>query len=77
MEIDESAPGNMSQQVVTRTTDNETGHTPRRDEPEVPLPPEAGSGRADDPDADPQMNDQDENYKEARDEPASDPESGA
>ncbi|WP_285415900.1 hypothetical protein [Pseudomonas sp. efr-133-TYG-5] len=38
MEIDENAPGNTSQQVVTRTTDNETGHDPRRDEAEVPLP---------------------------------------
>ncbi|WP_339473897.1 hypothetical protein [Pseudomonas fluorescens] len=38
MEIDENAPGNKSQQEVTRTTDNETGHDPRREEPEVPLP---------------------------------------
>ena len=38
MEIDENAPGNTSQQEVTRTTDNETGHDPHRDEPEVPLP---------------------------------------
>lgn len=102
MEIDENAPGNKSQQRETRTTDNETGHDPKRDEPEVPLPPddeapvdedmtdvdannsvssehpEAGqSGRVDNPDADPQMNDQDENDKEARGMPASDPESGA
>lgn len=102
MDIDENAPGNKSQQEVTRTTDNETGHDPKRDEPEVPLPsddealvdedmpdvdaknsvssehPEAGnSGRVDDPDAGPQMNDQDENDKEPRGVPASDPESGA
>ncbi|MFJ7315523.1 hypothetical protein ACIQVE_22750 [Pseudomonas sp. NPDC098747] len=38
MEIDENAPGNLSQQEVTRTTDNETGHDPRRDQPEIPLP---------------------------------------
>ncbi|CAI8933499.1 MatE family transporter [Pseudomonas serboccidentalis] len=40
MEIDENAPGNRSQQAVTRTTDNETGHDPSRDTPEVPLPPD-------------------------------------
>ena len=102
MDIDENAVGNRSQQDVTRTTDNETGHDPRKDEPEVPLPPDdeapvdeemtdvnannsvsgehpvAGQrGRVDDPDAAPQMNDQDENDKEARGLPASDPESGA
>ena len=102
MDIDENALGNRSQQGVTRTTDNETGPDPKRDEPEVPLPPddeapveeemtdvdannsvssehpEAGkSGRVDDPDADPQMNDQDADDKEARGLPASDPESGA
>ncbi|MCE6976816.1 hypothetical protein EI534_05130 [Pseudomonas frederiksbergensis] len=38
MEIDESAPGNRSRQGVTRTTDNETGHDSKRNEPEVPLP---------------------------------------
>ncbi|KAE9647427.1 hypothetical protein [Pseudomonas sp. PB106] len=38
MDIDENAPGNRSQQDVTRTTDNETGHDPKRDQPEVPLP---------------------------------------
>lgn len=38
MDIDEKAPGNTSQQPVTRTTDNETAHDPQRDEPEVPLP---------------------------------------
>lgn len=40
MEINESAPGNHSQQVVTRGTDNETGHDPRHDESEVPLAPD-------------------------------------
>lgn len=40
MDIDENAPGNKSQQKVTRTTDNETGHDPQRNEPEVPLPPD-------------------------------------
>ncbi|CAI8734523.1 MatE family transporter [Pseudomonas sp. IT-P4] len=39
MDINENAPGNKSQQPETRTTDNETGHDPKRDEPEVPLPP--------------------------------------
>lgn len=102
MDIDENAPGNISQKGVTSATDNETGHDPKRNEPEVPLPaddeapveedmsdvdannsvssehPEAGkSGRVDDPDADPLMNDQDEDDKEARGLPASDPESGA
>ncbi|WCM53600.1 hypothetical protein OH720_11495 [Pseudomonas sp. WJP1] len=102
MDIDENALGNRSQQDVTRTTDNETGHDPRKDGAEVPLPPDdeapvdeemtdvnandsvsgehpvAGQrGRVDDPDAAPQMNDQDENDKEARGLPASDPESGA
>ena len=38
MEIDENAPGNKSQQDVTRGTDNETGHDPKKDGPEVPLP---------------------------------------
>lgn len=40
MEIDENAPGNRSQQSVTRGTDNETGHDPKRDGTEVPLPPD-------------------------------------
>lgn len=40
MDIDENAPGNRSQQDVTRTTDNETGYDPRKDESEVPLPPD-------------------------------------
>lgn len=102
MEIDENAPGNLSQQAVTRTTDNETGHDPRRDQVELPLPPDdeapvdndmtdvaasnslssehpgaVRSGRADDPEADPQVNDQGQSSKEARDMPASDPEAGA
>lgn len=34
MDIDENATGNISQQAVTRPTDNETGHDPNR--PEVP-----------------------------------------
>ncbi|HCT08580.1 MAG TPA: hypothetical protein DIW86_24730 [Pseudomonas sp.] len=40
MEIDEKAPGNISQQEVTRSTDNETGHNPKRDEDNIPLPPD-------------------------------------
>ncbi|MVV48085.1 hypothetical protein EJA72_07475 [Pseudomonas sp. PB120] len=40
MDIDENAPGNKSQQPETRTTDNETGHDPKKDEAEVPLPPD-------------------------------------
>ncbi|KQN53282.1 hypothetical protein ASE98_19530 [Pseudomonas sp. Leaf48] len=32
MDIDENAPGNISQQAVTRTTDNEAGHDPARPE---------------------------------------------
>lgn len=40
MDIDENAPGNHSQQAVTRTTDNETGHDTKRGNPEVPLPPD-------------------------------------
>ena len=38
MDINKSAPGNISQQEVTRGTDNETGHDPRRDEDRIPLP---------------------------------------
>jgi len=38
MEIDENAPGNISQGGVTGGTDNETGHDPKRGAPEVPLP---------------------------------------
>ncbi|WP_338568099.1 hypothetical protein V6L78_18120 [Pseudomonas canadensis] len=40
MEINENAPGNISQQDVARGTDNETGHDPKRDEEGVPLPPD-------------------------------------
>lgn len=40
MEIDENAPGNQSQQQVTRETDNETGHDPRKSKSEVPLRPD-------------------------------------
>ena len=40
MDIDESAPGNISQASVTNTTDNETGHDHRENDPEVPLPPD-------------------------------------
>jgi cell division protein FtsI/penicillin-binding protein 2 len=39
MEIDENAPGNQSQQAVTRSTDNETVHDPRPEDSAVPLPP--------------------------------------
>ncbi|MCK1792846.1 hypothetical protein [Pseudomonas violetae] len=38
MEIDENAPGNISQQGVSGGTDNETGHDPRRSGTEVPFP---------------------------------------
>ncbi|WP_280041242.1 hypothetical protein [Pseudomonas sp. Hg5Tf] len=102
MEIDEKAPGNISQQGVGGKTDNETGHDPRRNELEVPLPPDdatpveeelsdveannsvssehpesGSSGRTDDPDVDPPMNDQGGDANEPRRGPASDPESGA
>lgn len=40
MHINENAPGNLSQQNVTRNTDNETGHDPKRDEDTIPLPPD-------------------------------------
>ena len=40
MEINENAPGNISQQDVTRGTDNETGHDPKRDEDHSSLPPD-------------------------------------
>lgn len=40
MEINENAPGNISQQAVTRGTDNETGHDPKRDEDNIPSPPD-------------------------------------
>jgi len=91
MDIDENAVGNRSQQDVTRTTDNETGHDPRNDAPEVSLPPNDEAPvtedmrqaevnnpvSSDDSDAAPHMNEQDEHDKEARGLPASDPESGA
>jgi hypothetical protein len=37
MDIDENAPGNISQASVTNTTDNETGHDPHGNEPKAPL----------------------------------------
>ena len=40
MDIDKIAPGNISQQEVTRGTDNETGHDSKRDEDAIPLPPD-------------------------------------
>ncbi|SET26377.1 hypothetical protein SAMN03159512_01770 [Pseudomonas sp. NFR09] len=40
MDINENAPGNISQQDVTRGTDNETGHDPRHDEDNIPLLPD-------------------------------------
>ncbi|EPA93997.1 hypothetical protein [Pseudomonas sp. G5(2012)] len=89
MDIDENAVGNMSQQDVTRTTDNETGHDPRKDQPQVPLPPN-DEAPVDDDMTDVAANNsvssehpqegtsaQDENDQEARGLPASDPESGA
>ncbi|AWM91783.1 hypothetical protein DJ564_13610 [Pseudomonas sp. 31-12] len=39
MDIDENAPGNISQAGVTRGTDNEAGHDPKGKDPEVALPP--------------------------------------
>lgn len=38
MDIDENAPGNISQKGVTSNTDNETGHDPRKHESGVLLP---------------------------------------
>ena len=40
MEINENAPGNISQQDVTRGSDNDAGLDPRRDEDGIPLPPD-------------------------------------
>ena len=37
MDIDENAPGNISQKGVTGGTDSETGHDPKKNAPEVPL----------------------------------------
>lgn len=101
MDINENAPGNISQKGVTSNTDNETGPDPKQHESEAPLPaddespvdeemldvdaansvssehPGAGTNSgADTPDADLQLNDQDE-ANDARGVPASDPESGA
>jgi len=39
MDINKSAPGNISQQEVTRGTDNEAGYDPPRGEREI-LPPQ-------------------------------------
>ncbi|MEZ1318005.1 hypothetical protein QIW53_18450 [Pseudomonas fluorescens] len=44
MDIDENAPGNRSQQEVTRTTDNETGHDPLLNEYEIPLEADDDAG---------------------------------
>ncbi len=38
MDIDKNAPGNLSQQGVTRGTDNEAGLDPRTGKREVPVP---------------------------------------
>jgi hypothetical protein len=38
MHIDEKAPGNISQQGVTNSTDNETGHVPARNRTETAPP---------------------------------------
>lgn len=38
MDIDENAPGNISQQHVTVSTDNETGHDPKSKEGEITRP---------------------------------------
>ena len=40
MDINENAPSKLIQQAVTRGTDNETGHDPRNDEDNSPLPPD-------------------------------------
>lgn len=37
MEIDENAPGNISQKGVSGGTDNETGHDPKRSGTEAPF----------------------------------------
>nr|WP_085686916.1 MULTISPECIES: hypothetical protein [unclassified Pseudomonas] len=93
MDIDEDAPGNRSQQAVTRTTDNETGHDPRQDESPIPLPPDdeapleedmidvtvTNSVAAEHPQDGNSASgpDVDDETKEPRGMPASDPESGA
>jgi len=38
MDIDENAPGNISQRGTAGKTDNETGNDPKPNEAEVPLP---------------------------------------
>lgn len=43
MHIDKNAPGNKSQQEVTRTTDNETGPDPTPRAREIPLAPHANA----------------------------------
>ncbi|WP_426136432.1 hypothetical protein [Pseudomonas sp. PWP3-1b2] len=48
MDINENAPGNISQQAVTRGTDNETGHDATRDENTAAPPPEDESGLEED-----------------------------
>lgn len=41
MEINENAPGNISQQQgIGGSADNETAHGPKGDQPETPLPPD-------------------------------------
>ncbi|CAK9889798.1 MULTISPECIES: hypothetical protein [Pseudomonas] len=83
MDIDENAPGNRSQQAVTRTTDNET--SVEQDMTDVDSnnsvssehPPAGNTARNDAPDADAKINDPGENTREPRGVPASDPESGA
>ncbi|MBA1200345.1 hypothetical protein G7009_00810 [Pseudomonas capeferrum] len=40
MDIDERAPGNISQVGIGGETDNETAHGPKKGEAEVPLPPD-------------------------------------
>jgi hypothetical protein len=38
LDIDENVPGNISQKGVTGGKDNEAGHEPKRNKPEMPLP---------------------------------------
>lgn len=38
MNIDENAPGNISQKGVTSNTDNEAGHEPKVNKADLPLP---------------------------------------
>ncbi|GAB7529535.1 hypothetical protein PS3A_19440 [Pseudomonas sp. 3A(2025)] len=54
MDIDEKAPGNISQSPVTRSTDNETGFDPNAsNEPDTgntaPLPPDIPLDEDDEP----------------------------